>query len=89
MNLKSQKVQKYWGKEPVDINYSQIDQSIVKLFKGTHPKIMDDFFNKKSNLFIADRNYKTSLKDRKYRIMKKIERLLRVSLSKKHFKLIK
>ena len=32
MNLKSKKVQKYWGKKSVKIDYSQIDQSIIEKF---------------------------------------------------------
>jgi len=89
MNLKSQKVQKYWSKDPVSVNYSQIDSSIIRLFKGSHPKIMNNFFIKTTGIFEADNNYKISLKDRKYRIMKKIEYLFGISLSKKHYKLLK
>ena len=37
MNLKSSKVQKYWGGEPVIIEYSQIDQSIINLIAVTKP----------------------------------------------------
>ena len=46
MNLKSQKVQKYWGKRYESIDYSQIDQSIINAFKGTHPQIMENFLLK-------------------------------------------
>lgn len=89
MNLKSQKVQKYWGKEAISIDYSQIDPSIIRLFKGSHPKIMNDFFIKTDGIFQADINYKITSKDRKHRIMKKIENIFGVSLSKKHYKLLK
>ena len=40
MNLKSSKVQKYWGGNPVIIDYSQINQSIIEKFKGTHPEVI-------------------------------------------------
>ena len=89
MNLKSKKVQKYWSREPVSIDYSQIDPSIIRLFKGSHPKIMNDFFIKNTGIFQASKNYKITFKDRKHRIMKKIENVFKVSLSKKHYKLLK
>ena len=43
MNLKSAKIQKYWGERPVKIDYSQIDQSIIKEFQGSHPEIVRDW----------------------------------------------
>ncbi len=89
MNLKSKKVQKYWSREPVSIDYSQIDPSIIRLFKGSHPKIMNDFFIKNTGIFQASKNYKITFKDRKHRMMKKIENVFGVSLSKKHYKLLK
>jgi hypothetical protein len=89
MNLKSQKVQQYWGKEHVNIDYSQIDQSIIKIFKGSHPKIMDNFFIKSIGLFQANKNYVMTSKQKKHRIMIKLEKLFGLNLSKKHYTLIK
>lgn len=89
MNLKSQKVQQYWGKEPVSIDYSQIDQSIIKLFKGTHPKVMDNFFLKSTGIFQASKDYVLSSKQKKHRLILKLEKLFGLNLSKKHYKLIK
>ena len=37
MNLKSEKVQKYWGGNAKKIDYSKMDQSIIREYKGTHP----------------------------------------------------
>ena len=45
--------------------------------KPQDPNIkLNNFFIKTTGIFEADNNYKISLKDRKYRIMKKIEYLL-------------
>jgi len=88
MNLKSNKVQKYWGRGPVNIDYSQIDQSIIKKFEGTHPKIVKDWLPKDVGLYIADSSYKLTQKQKKHRVMIKLENLFGLDLSKKHYKLV-
>jgi len=88
MNLKSEKVQKYWGGEPVRIDYSQMDQSIIKEFSDTHPKIVQDWLPKEKGIYQADPNYQLTSKQKKHRLMIKLERRLNVELSKKHYKLI-
>jgi len=88
MNLKSSKVQKYWGGEPVKIDYTKMDQSIIKRFKGTHPKIVEDWLPNEIGLFEADKNYKPTQKQKKHRIMIGFENIFGVDLSKKHFKLV-
>jgi glycosyltransferase involved in cell wall biosynthesis len=88
MNLKSSKVQKYWGRGPVNIDYSQIDQSIIKRFKGTHPKLVKDWLPTDVGLYIADSNYKLTQKQKKHRVMIKFENLFGLDLSKKHYKLV-
>ena len=88
MNLKSNKVQKYWGRDPVNIDYSQIDQSIIKRFEGTHPKIVKDWLPKDIGLYIADSSYKLTQKQKKHRVMIKLENYFGLELSKKHYKLV-
>ena len=88
MNLKSKKVQKYWGKIPLDIDYSQMDQLIIKKFNGTHPKVVKDWLPKAHGLYKTDPSYQPSAKQKKHRIMIKLEDLFDIELSKKHYKLI-
>jgi len=88
MNLKSKKVQKYWGKSHKKIDYSKIDQTIIKEFKGTHPKIMQKWLPKSEGLYEADLDYKISRKQKKHRIMIRIENFFGLELSKKHFNLV-
>ena len=88
MNLKSNKVQKYWGRDPVNIDYSQIDQSIIKKFEGSHPKIVKDWLPKDVGIFIADSSYKLTQKQKKHRMMIKLENYFGLELSKKHYKLV-
>jgi hypothetical protein len=88
MNLKSSKVNKYWGENPVMIDYKKIDQSIIFEFKGSHPKIVEGWIQKDVGVFEADPNYQLTLKQKKHRMMIKFEKLFGIDLSKKHYKLI-
>ena len=88
MNLKSQKVQMYWGKEHVNIDYSQFDSIIFKEFKGSHPKVVQSWLPKDMGIFKTDSDYKISSKQKKHRIMLKIENILGSDFSKKHYKLV-
>jgi hypothetical protein len=88
MNLKSSKIQKYWGGKPLLIDYSQIDQSIIKEFKGSHPKVLQEWIPKVSGIYKADSNYKLTSKQKKHRISIKVENLFGLDLSKKHYKLV-
>ena len=89
MNLKSSKVQKYWGGDPVKIDYSQMDQSIIKEFDGSHPKIIKDWLPKEKGLYEASFDYELSKKQKKHRLMIKLEKFFGFDLSKKHYKLLK
>jgi hypothetical protein len=88
MNLKSKKVQKYWGKQYSKIDYANIDQTIITEFVGTHPEIMHKWLPKSNDVFKANPLYKISSKQKKHRIMKHFEKLFGFDLSKKHYKLI-
>jgi hypothetical protein len=88
MNLKSQKVKKYWGEKHKKIDYSQMDQSIIQEFQGSHPKIILDWLSKKSGLYKVDPSYKLTNKEKKHRMMIKFEQVFGLELSKKHYKLV-
>ena len=88
MNLKSEKVQKYWAKDPVKVDYSQMDQSIIKEFQGSHPEIIKKWLPKGSGLYKVDPNYKPTKKQKRHQMMIKFEKLFGVDLSKKHYKLV-
>jgi hypothetical protein len=89
MNLKSQKVQKYWGKAHNKIDYSQMDQSIIKEFHGSHPKVIVQWLPKSAGLYQADDKYQINKKQKKHRLMIMLENFFGIELSKKHYKLIK
>jgi hypothetical protein len=88
MNLKISKVQKYWGGEPVKVDYTQMDQTIIQEFKGTHPEIMKDWLPKDAGLYKVDSSYKATQKQKKHQLMIKLEKFFGLELSKKHYKLV-
>jgi hypothetical protein len=88
MNLKSARVQKYWGGKPIKIDYSQIDHLIMEKFQGSHPEVVKHWIPKEEGLFKADPTYRLTPKQKKHRVMIKLENLLGLDLSKKHYKLV-
>lgn len=89
MNLKSKKVQQYWDKKYKKIDYKEIDPQIIKEFKGTHPKIVQEWLPNEKGLFQVNPNHKLSQKESKHRFMLKLENMFGLELSKKHYKLVK
>ena len=89
MNLKSRKVQKYWGGDPNLIDYSQMDESIIKEFNGSHPGIVKEWLPIEKGKYKVDPNYSLSWKQKKHRIMISLEKLFGIDLSKKHYKLVR
>ncbi len=88
MNLKSKQVQKYWNKSHDDIDYSQINQKIIREFSGTHPKWVKDWLEPAEGIYIADKKYKLSKKEKKHMWMLKLEKIFKLELSKKHYTLV-
>jgi len=89
MNLKSEHVQKYWGKSHQEIDYSQMDSEILKKFTGSHPKVIQNWLPKELNMFKVDPDYSLTKKQKRHRILLKIEKFFNIDLSKKHYRLIK
>jgi hypothetical protein len=88
MNLKSKKVKKYWGKNHKKIDYTQMDQNIIQKFEGTHPQVVLGWLPKSAGLYKADPSYVLTNKEKKHRMMNKLEKMFGLELSKKHYKLI-
>ena len=88
MNLKISMVQKYWGGDSVKVDYTQMDQSIIQEFQGSHPKIVKNWLPKDVGLYEADPSYTLTQKQKNHQFKMRLERLFGVELSKKHYKLV-
>ena len=89
MNLKATATHKYWANETAaTVDYTQIDPATLRLFTGTHPKVVRDWLPKAEGIFRADPNYQLSSRERKHRLMLKLERWFGFRFNKKHYKLV-
>ena len=90
MNLKSNAVLKYWqNREPAALNYADIDAAILKPFTGVHPKAVQDWLPEAVGIFQADPNHKLTSREKKHRLMLKLERMFGAQFSKKHYQLVR
>lgn len=88
MNEKSRQVNKYWGKEPYKVAYEDIDPSVLREFKGSHPLVMREWLPDTLMPFHPNKNYKLTSRDRRQRLKKKMENIFGMDLSKKHFRMV-
>ena len=90
MNLKSASVQKYWNDAPPAVlDYSKIDGSILKLFSGTHPKIVQDWLPAAEGIFRADPTHQLTSREKKHRRLLWLEKTFGLRFNKKHYRLIR
>jgi hypothetical protein len=90
MNLKSAATLKYWqNRDDVKSDYTKIDAEVLKLFSGTHPKVVQDWLPKAEGIFQADPNHQLTSREKKHRRLLKLEKLFGVQFSKKHYQLVR
>ena len=90
MNLKAAAVHKYWDEKPAaGVDYSKMDPATLKLFTGTHPKVVKDWLPKAAGLFQADPAHQLTSHEKKHRIMLKLEQWLGIQFNKKHYRLVR
>jgi hypothetical protein len=86
MNLKSASVLKFWNDRTLAaVDYSKIDSKVLKLFSGTHPKVVQDWLPKADGIFQADPNHRLTAREKKHRIMLKLEQWFGFRFNKKHY----
>jgi len=89
MNLKASAIHKYWENEPAAaVDYRQIDPATLKLFTGTHPKVVQAWLPKAEVIFRADPDHRLTAREKKHRLMLKLEHWFGIRFNKKHYKLI-
>ena len=86
MDSKIAAVGKFWGEKPAaTMDYTQIDSATLKRFTGTHPKVIQPWLPREEGLFRADPNYRLTSRDKKHRVMLKLEQWFGVRFNKKHY----
>ena len=90
MGEKNKRVGKYWQHDHPLFNGYQIDPQALSPFTGQHPANMAAWLsNEAEQDFSPDLSYQLTQREIKHRWAMKLERLLGVELSKKHFTLVK
>ena len=89
MHLKASAVHKYWDDKPAaKSDYTKIDPATLKLFTGTHPKVVQDWLPQAEGIFQADPNHQLSSREKKHRLMLKLEKWFGFRFNKKHYRLV-
>ena len=89
MQLKTEEVKKLGRNTTPMTTYADIDPATLRLFEGTHPKIVQDWLPREKGLFQADPNHRLSFREKKHRAMLKLEQWFGFKFNKKHYRLVR
>jgi hypothetical protein len=90
MNLKTSEIYRHWVEKPVPpVDYSKIDPAALKLFSGTHPKVVRDWLPAAEGIFQADPSHQLTAREKKHRRMMWLEKFPGFRFDKKHYRLVR
>ena len=90
LDLRKQQVGKYWtDKTPARTILENVDPRTLRLFAGTHPKAVQDWLPPAAGQFQADPAYRLTARDKKHRLMLKLEQWFGLKFNKKHYRLVR
>jgi len=88
MNMKSSSVARFWRNKASSVDYSAIDPMTLKPFLGEHPKVVQDWLPAANDLFRPNPAHQLNRRERKHRLMLRLEQWFGLELSKKHYRLV-
>ena len=87
MNLKAGATHKYWENAlAAKVDYSKIDAAALKLFSGTHPKVIQGWLPEAEGGVQADPHHQLTAREKKHRRMLWLEKTFGLNFNKKHYK---
>jgi glycosyltransferase involved in cell wall biosynthesis len=89
MNLKFKAVEKNWSNETKTVDYAAIDAQVLRPFTGTHPQAAQSWLPDAQGLFQAQPNYQLTRREKKHRLMLRLESLFGFTFKKKHYRLVR
>jgi hypothetical protein len=90
ITMRKQSVAKFWSNNPrPPVVYADIDPQILRRFSGTHPKAAQSWLPPADGLFQADLNHKLTSREKKHRLMLKLEQWFGFRFNKKHYRLVR
>ena len=90
LNLRKQSVAKYWTDQELGRTiYANIDATTLHRFEGSHPSVMGDWLPEGDGVFQTNPDHRPTARERRHRLMLKLEQLLGIRFNKKHYKLVR
>ena len=90
MQAKLDQVSKYWTTGAPKVQYGNIDAQALKPFDGTHPALMQPWLDSEAEQhFAPDPAHVLTRRERKHRWSMKLEGVLGLDLSHKHYRLVR
>ena len=90
MRMKNKSVERYWGHKNSQFNGYEIDPHAIRHFSGQHPQIIKKWItNEAEQIFIPNQDYRPNKREIKHRFSMFLEKLFKIDLSKKHYKIIR
>jgi hypothetical protein len=89
MQLKTEEVKKLGRNTTPMTTYADIDPATLRLFQGTHPKVMHEWLPRSEGLFQADPHHRLTSREKKHRAMLKLEQWFGLKFNKKHYRLVR
>jgi len=88
MQSKLDQVSKYWSGEAPKVVYS-IDPQAIRPFNGSHPALVRDWLALEAEpAFHPDPAHRLSKREKRHRLMMRLERWFNLELSHKHYRLV-
>lgn len=82
-------IERYWGKESRRLDLREIDPTVLHPFTGTHPAVLKDWLPTAREVFQANSAHRLTSREKKHRMMMKLEKWFRLDLTKKHYTLVR
>jgi glycosyltransferase involved in cell wall biosynthesis len=90
ITMRKQSVAKFWSNNPrPPVVYADIDPQILRRFSGTHPLVAQNWLPPADGLFQADPNHKLTSREKKHRMMLKLEQWFGFRFNKKHYRRVR
>ena len=87
---KAETVNQYWGRNIWHSSYANIDPTTVEPFTGTHPAVIRQWLEQHaSHEFKVNPDYQLSRREKKHKLLARLERRFGWDFSKRHFKIVK
>lgn len=89
MQKKLDQVSKFWSKTSSPVRYSNFDARVLQPFNGQHPELIQNWLetSAEKELHIAP-NYQLTSRERRHRVLMKLEKKFGWDFSRKHYKLV-